>query len=70
MAKKVKYIPASRQKFTAEPVTRTRKKRVAGYARVSTDHEEQATSYQRSSAETAAVFTGLKFGTPMTSTGG
>ena len=46
MAKKVKYIPASRQKFTAEPVTRTRKKRVAGYARVSTDHEEQATSYE------------------------
>ena len=46
MAKKVKYIPASRQKFTAEPITQTRKKKVAGYARVSTDNEEQATSYE------------------------
>ena len=46
MAKTVRVIPASpkifRSKVTAEP----RRRRTAGYARVSTDHEEQASSYE------------------------
>lgn len=45
MAKAVRVIPASRQQFTAQPITEQKKRRTAGYARVSTDHEEQATSY-------------------------
>ena len=46
MAKTVRVIPASpkilRSEITAEP----RRRRTAGYARVSTDHEEQASSYE------------------------
>ena len=46
MAKrKVTAIPATINKFTAAPVNSRQKRRVAGYARVSTDHEDQATSY-------------------------
>ncbi|MCI9638421.1 MAG: recombinase family protein [Hungatella sp.] len=43
--KKVKTIPASINRFTAVPASSTKKRRVAGYARVSTDHEDQVTSY-------------------------
>ena len=43
---KVKTIPATISQFTATPINSTRKRRVAGYARVSTDHEDQATSYE------------------------
>ena len=39
---KVTMIPATRAKYTSAD---KRRKKVAGYARVSTDHEEQATSY-------------------------
>ena len=46
MAKKVRKIPATLNQFTSEPVAVKRKKKVAGYARVSTDREEQATSYE------------------------
>ncbi len=46
MAKTVTVIPASVHKFTATPFDSTVKKRVAGYARVSTDLEEQVTSYE------------------------
>lgn len=46
MAKKVRTIPATLNRFNSEPVVAVRKKKVAGYARVSTDHEEQATSYE------------------------
>lgn len=46
MAKKVRTIPATLNRFNSEPVTATRKRKVAGYARVSTDQEEQATSYE------------------------
>lgn len=46
MAKKVRTIPATLNRFNSEPVTAVRKRRVAGYARVSTDLEEQATSYE------------------------
>ena len=46
MAKKVRTIPATLNRFNSEPVVAIRKRRVAGYARVSTDHEEQASSYE------------------------
>ena len=46
MAKKVRTIPATLNRFNSEPVAVSRKRRVAGYARVSTDREEQATSYE------------------------
>lgn len=45
MGKTVTVIPASIKPFTAEPIHSNRKRRVAGYARVSTDSDEQATSY-------------------------
>lgn len=44
--KKVTTIPATINKFTAKPVDSKKKRRVAGYARVSTDHEDQQTSYE------------------------
>lgn len=44
--KKVTTIPATLSRFTAVPITEQRKRRVAAYARVSTDHEEQLTSYE------------------------
>lgn len=37
--------PATRNVFTAVPFTATKKRRVAAYARVSTDSDEQYTSY-------------------------
>ena len=43
--KKVATIPASLTRFTATPITELKKRRVAGYARVSTDHDDQFTSY-------------------------
>ncbi len=43
--KKVTTIPASISRFTATPINEQKKRRVAAYARVSTDHEEQLTSY-------------------------
>ena len=39
-------IPASVNRYSAVPIISGRKKRVAGYARVSTDQEEQQTSYE------------------------
>lgn len=42
---RVTTIPATINKFTAAPVNSRHKRRVAGYARVSTDHEDQVTSY-------------------------
>ena len=46
MAKKITKIPATLNRFNLEPVVAVRKRRVAGYARVSTDRDEQATSYE------------------------
>ncbi len=40
MAKKVTTIPASINRFNSMPILTTKKKRVAGYARVSTDSVE------------------------------
>ncbi|MGV9196426.1 recombinase family protein [Arcanobacterium canis] len=45
MARKVTTIPATRT-ITGQPVTKTTKRKVAGYARVSTNEEDQANSYQ------------------------
>ena len=42
---KVTKFPATLNLFTSMPIASTRKRRVAAYARVSTDSEEQATSY-------------------------
>ena len=44
--KKITTIPATLNKFTSTPINSKKKCRVAGYARVSTDQEEQQTSYQ------------------------
>ena len=46
MAKTVTTIPATLTRFTAAPINQVRKRRTAGYARVSTDSEEQQTSYE------------------------
>ena len=46
MVKSVTTIPARINKKTATPIDSPRKRRVAAYARVSTDSEEQATSYE------------------------
>lgn len=46
MARKVTTIPATISKYTASPIGSTAKRKVAAYARVSTDHEEQASSYE------------------------
>jgi site-specific DNA recombinase len=44
--RKVTTIPATKNKFTALPTNALTKRRVAGYARVSTDSDEQLTSYE------------------------
>lgn len=46
MPKAVTMIPATKNKFTALPTASIAKRRVAGYARVSTDSDEQFTSYE------------------------
>lgn len=42
----VRRIPATRERYTSTPLAGTRKRKVAGYARVSTDREDQQTSYE------------------------
>ena len=46
MPKQVKFIPAKRDRATFAPLDNPVKRKVAGYARVSTDSEEQLTSYE------------------------
>lgn len=46
MAKRVTQIPATLNRFTSAPVYSAAKRKVAGYARVSTDLEEQQSSYE------------------------
>mgnify|MGYP002624678588 CR=1 FL=1 len=43
--KTVTTIPATISKYTAAPIDSKAKRKVAGYARVSTDHEDQVSSY-------------------------
>ena len=46
VARTVTTIPATISQFTSAPISEVGKRRVAGYARVSTDNEEQQTSYE------------------------
>ena len=46
MPRAVTMIPATKNKFTALPTASIAKRRTAGYARVSTDSDEQFTSYE------------------------
>lgn len=46
MARTVTAIPATRRLHTSTPLGQATIRKVAGYARVSTDHEDQVTSYQ------------------------
>ena len=46
MARTITVIPATKDKFTALPTASIAKRRVAAYARVSTDSDEQFTSYE------------------------
>lgn len=46
MVRTVTAIPATRQLHTGTPIGQTTVRKVAGYARVSTDHENQFTSYE------------------------
>ncbi len=43
---RVTVVPATKNRFTAMPIANTRKRRVAAYARVSTNSDEQKTSYE------------------------
>ena len=43
---KVTTIPATITRFTAAPINEKKKRRTAAYARVSTDSDEQLTSYE------------------------
>lgn len=45
MARRVTTIPATINKFTATPIASNVKRKVAGYARVSTDNDDQISSY-------------------------
>lgn len=46
MERIVRAIPATISRYTAAPINSRKKRKVAGYARVSTDHDEQLTSYE------------------------
>ena len=46
MAKTITVIPQTKNIFTTAPIASMAKRRVAGYARVSTDSDEQFTSYE------------------------
>lgn len=46
VTRKVTAIPATRNRFTEIPLVNQERRKVAEYARVSTDHEEQESSYE------------------------
>lgn len=46
MARTVRAIPATISRFTAVPINSRKKRKVADYARVSTDHDDQISSYE------------------------
>ena len=46
MAGTVTMIPQTRNLYTTAPIVTTQRRKVAGYARVSTDSDEQYTSYE------------------------
>lgn len=45
-ARAVTVIPPSKERFSQRSILQPQKRRVAAYARVSTDSEEQRTSYE------------------------
>ncbi|MGN0679664.1 MAG: recombinase family protein [Oscillospiraceae bacterium] len=45
MAVRVTELPATKHRFTATPINSVKRRRTAAYARVSTDHADQITSY-------------------------
>lgn len=47
MAKKITTIPAIKPMFSSQATVEGRKRRVAAYARVSTDSDEQFTALRR-----------------------
>lgn len=59
---KVTTIPPRKQRNHAVASQETRKIRVAAYCRVSTDTEEQATSYQAQLHIMRKLFTGIRNG--------
>ena len=44
--RKITVIPQTRNVFSAAPISSVARRKVAGYARVSTDSDEQFTSYE------------------------
>jgi len=46
VAKRITTIPATISKFSQTPINQMKKRRVGGYARVSTDKDDQFTSYE------------------------
>ncbi len=46
MSRAITMKPATKERFTALPTASVARRKVAGYARVSTDSEEQQTSYE------------------------
>lgn len=72
MERIVRAIPATISRYTAAPINSRKKRKVAGYARISTDHDEQLTSYEaqvdyytryiksRSDWEFAGMYEGFK----------
>lgn len=46
MARTITAIPATKRRYTGQALDQPTTRKVAGYARVSTDHEDQVTSYQ------------------------
>ena len=45
MPASIRIIPATRTRFSSQPIEAKNKRRVAAYARVSTNEEDQLTSY-------------------------
>ena len=45
MPASIRIIPATRTRFRSQPIVAKKKRRVAAYARVSTNEEDQLTSY-------------------------
>lgn len=59
---RVTTIPAIISRFTATPINEKKKRRVAAYARVSTDSEEQLTSYTAQWTTTPATSKAVRIG--------
>ena len=54
MSGKVRVIPATLTRFSSKPISAQKKRRVAAYARVSTDEDDQLSSYEAQVGSSAA----------------